>query len=234
MKIFQRKFSNIPLQNNIIDGLTKKPCNNLENLHESSPPLYQDFNTPMLNRNASVNRLEKENAMKIAQNEKVNDQLTETRKSRHQEYMLNSHMVITNGDKNKDDTAIHGNINNKKANERVKTKAWTKGTCLVTGGSLLGHIDETRTSRKFKVKVRLFPGAKTEDMFQYLVPLLEKIPDYVILHAGTNDAINYETSTTVKKILQVKESIKLRVPNCKVIIFRPIKRHDSDNASRVI
>ena len=80
MKIFQRKFSNIPLQNNIIGGLTKKPCNNLENLHESSPPLYQDFNTPMLNRNASVNRLEKENAMKIAQNKKMNDQLMEIRK----------------------------------------------------------------------------------------------------------------------------------------------------------
>ena len=45
--------------------------------------------------------------------------------------MLNSNMVITDCDKNKDDTAIHGNINNKKANEsinnndtgRVKTKA---------------------------------------------------------------------------------------------------------------
>ena len=26
----------------------------------------------------------------------------------------------------------------------------------------------------------------------------------------------------------------MRVPNCKVIISRPIKRHDHDNASRVI
>ena len=31
-------------------------------------------------RNASVNRLEKENAMKIAQNKKINDQLMEIRK----------------------------------------------------------------------------------------------------------------------------------------------------------
>ena len=31
----------------------------------------------MLNRNALVNRLEKENAMKIAQNKKINDQLME-------------------------------------------------------------------------------------------------------------------------------------------------------------
>ena len=52
-----RKFSNTPSQNN--GGLTREPCNNLENLHESSPPLCQDFSTPMLSRNASVNRLEK-------------------------------------------------------------------------------------------------------------------------------------------------------------------------------
>ena len=66
-----RKFSNTPSQNNIIGGLTREPCNNLENLHESYRPLCQDFNTLMLKRNASVNRLDKENAMKIAQNKKM-------------------------------------------------------------------------------------------------------------------------------------------------------------------
>ena len=99
---------------------------------------------------------------------------------------------------------------------------------------MLGHIHKTRMFRRFKVKVQPFPGAKTEDMFHYLVSLLEKMPDYVILHVGTNDAMDYEASAIVKKILQVKEFIKLRVPNCKVIISRPIKRHDNDNASRVI
>ena len=75
-----RKFSSIPSQNDITGGLTRQPCNNLEVLHESSPPKCQDFNTPMLKRNASVNMLEKENAMKIAQNKKINDQLMEIRK----------------------------------------------------------------------------------------------------------------------------------------------------------
>ena len=36
-----RKFSNAPSQNDIIGGLTRQPCNNLENLHESSPPQCQ-------------------------------------------------------------------------------------------------------------------------------------------------------------------------------------------------
>ena len=60
------------------------------------------------------------------------------------------------------------------------------------------------------------------------------MPDYVILHVGANDVIDYEASDIVKKTLQVREFIKLRVPNCKVIISRPMKRHDNDNASRVI
>ena len=83
--------------------------------------------------------------------------------------------------------------------------------------------------------IRPFPGAKQKTclttlcMFHYLVPLLEKMPDYVILHVGANDA-----SYIVKKILQVKKFIKLRLQNCKVIISRPIKRNDKDNASRVI
>ena len=75
-----RKFSNICLQNNIIGGLTRQLGKNLENLHESFSPLCQNFNTPMLNRNTSVNKLERENEMKIAQNKKLNDQLMGIRK----------------------------------------------------------------------------------------------------------------------------------------------------------
>ena len=67
----------------------------------------------MLNRNASVNRLEKQEAMKIVQNKKINDQFLEIRKSCLREYMPNSTMVITDCNKNKDDTVIQGNINNK-------------------------------------------------------------------------------------------------------------------------
>ena len=80
-----RKFSNTSPQNDIIGGLTRQPCNNLEDLPESSSQC-QDFNTPILNRNALVNRLEKENTMKIAQNnkkkkkKKKKDQLMEIRK----------------------------------------------------------------------------------------------------------------------------------------------------------
>ena len=86
------------------------------------------------------------------------------------------------------------------------------------------------------IKEQPFPGAKTKNMFHSLPFAIarKQILDYVILHVGTNDAIDYEASDIVRKTLQVKELIKLRVPNCKVIISRLIKRYDNDNASRVI
>ena len=47
-------FSNTPLQSDIIGGLTRQPPHNLHNLDKSSPLEYQDFNIPMLNKNASI------------------------------------------------------------------------------------------------------------------------------------------------------------------------------------
>ena len=38
-----KKFSNTSSQNDIIGELTRQTCNNIENLHENSPPQCQDF-----------------------------------------------------------------------------------------------------------------------------------------------------------------------------------------------
>ena len=92
----------------------------------------------------------------------------------------------------------HGVVDSISSNAKIK--AWTRGTCLVTGDSMLSYIDETRMSRKFNVKVRPFPGAKTDDMFYYLVPLLEDNPGYVILHVGTNDDVDHQSSDIISKI----------------------------------
>ena len=117
---------------------------------------------------------------------------------------------------------------------KAKQEVWPRGTCLVTSDSMLSCIDETRMSRKFNVKVRSFPDAKTNDMFYYLVQLLEKNPDYVILHVGTNGAVDHQSNDIISKIFKLKEFIQLKVPSCKVIISRPIKRHDNKKASSVV
>ena len=75
---------------------------------------------------------------------------------------------------------------------------------MFSNDSMLSYISETHLSRKFNVKLRYFPGTKT-DMFHYFLALLRKIPDYVILHVGTNDVIDNQ-SNDVSKSLNWKNS----------------------------
>ena len=66
-----------------------------------------------------------------------------------------------------------------------------KGTYLIVGDSMLAGIDENELKTgKHNVKVRYFPGVCTDDMYHSMKPLLWKLPDYIILHIGTNDALD--------------------------------------------
>ena len=51
---------------------------------------------------------------------------------------------------------------------------------------MLEGLDEQKMSSKRVVKVRKFPGATKDDMHYYLMLLLQKQPDNVILHVGTS------------------------------------------------
>ena len=110
-----------------------------------------------------------------------------------------------------------------------------KGTCLIVGDSMLAGIDENRLKiGKHKVKVRHFPGAPTDDMYDYMKPLLRKLPDYIILHIGTNDALDNTSREILDKILKLKTYIQKELPKSKVTTSTPIKRHDHGKASLTI
>ena len=68
---------------------------------------------------------------------------------------------------------------------------WRKNATLLLGDSIISGIDQQRLSVKGRiVKVRSFPVATINDIFDYIKPLLKKAPDNVILDVGTNDAPN--------------------------------------------
>ena len=73
-----------------------------------------------------------------------------------------------------------------------------KGACLIVGDSMLTGINKNRLksgkhkSGKHKAKVRYFPGAPTDDMFDYMKPLLRKLLDYIILHWTKNEVFHYK------------------------------------------
>ena len=56
---------------------------------------------------------------------------------------------------------------------------------------------EEQKLHKYNAKVRSFPGACIDDMYDYLLSLLKKKPTNVILHIGSNDA-PYKSANEIK------------------------------------
>ena len=173
-------------------------------------------------------------------------QLIDIRKSYHQNYVkLNSNeceATATNHKNNLQPFAKENQINeikansgkssnksnfSKKSNQSIKAHTWPKVSCLVIGNSMLEGLDGRKMSSKRVVKVRKFPGATTDDMYHYLMPVLQKQPDNVILHVGTNDASTCNSSEIVNYISKLRSFISQKLPNANVILSKPIIRSDT-------
>lgn len=55
--------------------------------------------------------------------------------------------------------------------------------------------------------MRPLPGVKIIDMYHYLIPILNKMSDYIVLHFGTNDAVNTKASAIVPVEMFCKREI---------------------------
>ena len=75
------------------------------------------------------------------------------------------------------------------------------------------------------------PGASTDDICEFMKPLLQKLPDYTILHIGTNDALDNTSKEILDKILKLKTFEQKELPKCKITISTQIKGHDHGKAS---
>ena len=100
---------------------------------------------------------------------------------------------------------------------------------------MLAGLREAKLSRSKRIKVRYFPGGKTEDLQYHLIPYLKKKPDNIIIHIGTNDS-PYKTEDLIyKELLNVKETINKFHPNCKnIVISSPIVRTDRNEANNIL
>ena len=108
-----------------------------------------------------------------------------------------------------------------------------KATILTIGNSLISRIDEKHLISKLNVEVTFFPGASTEDMiYDYLKPLLKKVPEIIILHSRTNKCVHESSYNVLDKILSLKQCAKKNLPESKIIILNIIER--TDNGKKVL
>ena len=105
-------------------------------------------------------------------------------------------------------------INKKKTNSTYKSEPitttnksnlkslLTKNSIISVGVSLVKHLTGSRISRKKHVKIKTNPGATTEDIIDYIEPSIQKKPDFLLVHSGTNDLTNgINTMTKFGKLL---------------------------------
>ena len=85
-------------------------------------------------------------------------------------------------------------------NENLQKRS--KDINLIVDDSMLPGIDKRRISKRDrKVKIKNFPGATIDDMYDYVKPLLKKCPDNIILHVGTNNTVNESSKEVLGKLL---------------------------------
>ena len=80
------------------------------------------------------------------------------------------------------------------------------------------------------IKVRIFPGTRIQGMYYYLLPLLGKRPDKIILHVGTNDASHIKADDMLEELGKLKSLIWEMLPFVKIILSAPTIRVNKHNA----
>ena len=118
----------------------------------------------------------------------IDDMLTEVRKSKHKEYISYISAEHSKAPSILCTTELEVSDKNNNPDYNADAEERKPGTLLIIGDSVTAGLREAKLSRDRKVKVLFFPGAKMKDFYYYLVPLLQKKPDNIILHFDTNDA----------------------------------------------
>ena len=93
--------------------------------------------------------------------------------------------------------------------------------------------EEERKMQSY-VKVRNFPGSSVRDMYDYVKPLLRKRTSYVILHIGTNNTVNSDSSAIISQIISLTEYIESELPDSMATSSLLIMRADNTKAYKIL
>lgn len=124
----------------------------------------------------------------------------------------------TKSSSNAEDSHSGANNNNEHARKPVT---------VIAGDLIIQHIcGGWSISRSNRVVIKSFPGATTEDMEDFVKPLIRKKPDNVVLHIGTNDLNTQEPRLTAEGIVNLAPQIEGDAPETNLAISELIARAD--------
>lgn len=101
---------------------------------------------------------------------------------------------------------------------------------MLVGDSIIKQIQGWKLGKKVghRVVVKSFSGATTSDMKHYLKPTLEKNPQQILLHVGTNDLRDQNPNVVVDNVVELARKIESET-NARIILSELVAR--SDNVS---
>ena len=86
--------------------------------------------------------------------------------------------------------------------DKTRQEKEKKRVTCVMGDSMIKNIKGWKLNQHLDddfIVVKSFPGATSEDMSHYIEPSLEKRPQTVVIHTGTNDLKGVETANVIAK-----------------------------------
>ena len=143
----------------------------------------------LLESEKKINELER----RLAEKEKASNELIkENEELRKRNMKLNKDLAEKQPKENM-------NTNHTKPSDGKKHKP----KVIIAGDSMVKDMKGWMMSRNKLVKVHSFSGANTTDMESFLVPLLNKKPDHLILHARTNDLVYSNANQVAERIVNL-------------------------------
>ena len=97
----------------------------------------------------------------------------------------------------------------------------------IIGDSMLNGLNDKGLNKFGNVKTRKYPGCTTKDLIHHAIPTIEKKPNVIICHSGTNDITN--KVDTISNYQIIVNKIKKVSPHTKIVISSVITRKDKPN-----
>ena len=141
----------------------------------------------------------------------INDENVFARKkhnSKAKQKHVNNRFIVQNPEQNTQQVrkSLSGNVTvpYNKRNKKFKN-------ILIIGDSIIRHIDYRQLNNQLhcgKAFIKFFPGANVKQIEHYIIPhLIERSPDAVVIHAGTNDIRPRDPKQQIKSSMEIANNI---------------------------
>lgn len=96
---------------------------------------------------------------------------------------------------------------------------------------MLKHLNARKIQHGIdhKITIKTFPGAGIDEMIHYVRPTLQKKPNHVVLHVGTNDLQNKSPDALIMAINELGETITQEGNRIELTLSEVITRNDNAN-----